>query len=161
MHHGHADTVTFPIQQSSVNIIIVIGIIHKDESKCGIDVNDNQTKHSRHQQLTTILGHRSDDTLQFWESVDNVNQMERVKDRWLDGTLNRKCKIDYGKHKTTILQKVTQTDPFVFKINSSIVKVQFSIFVLECWNVRTLGQQQYPSSLQWQILHTYLSKFRL
>jgi len=67
-----------------MDIVIIECVINEDESNCRVDVDDNDTKHSRHQQLVTIDSYRLNNVLQLGESVDNIKQMERVEDGRLE-----------------------------------------------------------------------------
>lgn len=76
MHHGLANGVSLPVQEPSMDEIIVESVIQEYEPNRGINVDDDETQHGCHHQLLTIHCDRSHDSLELWESVNDIEQMD-------------------------------------------------------------------------------------
>jgi hypothetical protein len=63
VHHGHADGVTFAVQQASVDIVIVERVVEEDEADSRVDVNEDRAQHGRHAKLEAVLGDTLDNVL--------------------------------------------------------------------------------------------------
>ena len=79
MHHGHADGVTFAVQQASVDVVIVESVVEEDETDSGVDVDEDRAQHGRHAELEAVLGDTLDNVLQLRESILVMKKMSNRK----------------------------------------------------------------------------------
>ena len=69
MHHWHADTVSFCVQDTAMDHVFVIGVIQENEPNNRVNVNDHNSKHGCHEQLVPIQRHTFNNILQLREPV--------------------------------------------------------------------------------------------
>jgi hypothetical protein len=63
VHHGHADGVTFAVQQAGVDVVIVERVVEEDESDSRVDVYEDRAQHCRHAKLEAVLRDTLDNVL--------------------------------------------------------------------------------------------------
>lgn len=90
VHHRHTNRVALSIEQATLNIVIIESVEHEYKANRGVNVNNDGSKHCCHQKLVTVKRNRLNNVLELRESRDDVQQMERVEDRRLEKTLERK-----------------------------------------------------------------------
>jgi hypothetical protein len=69
VHHGHADAVTSGVENSSMDLIIIVSVLNKDKADHRENVDHHHSKHRRHQQLVTIQSNTLDNVLQLGETI--------------------------------------------------------------------------------------------
>jgi len=75
MHHGLANRITFPVQKPSMDEVIIKSVEQENESNRRVNVNDDESQHSCHDQLLTVDCHGPDDCFQLRETVNDIEQM--------------------------------------------------------------------------------------
>lgn len=76
VHHRLADRVSFSVQQSSMDLIIVECVVQENERNGRVDVNDDDSQHGRHEQLIAIQCHTLDHILELREPI--LKQIARI-----------------------------------------------------------------------------------
>jgi hypothetical protein len=69
MHHSHTNRVSFHVQNTVMDVIIIISLIHKNKANSRVNVDDDHSKHSCHKQLVSIERNTLNDILQLREPV--------------------------------------------------------------------------------------------
>ena len=67
-----------------MDLIIIECVKQEYERNSRVDVDDDEAEHGSHEQLVAVQRYTLDDTLQLWEAINHVQEMERVKDGRLE-----------------------------------------------------------------------------
>jgi len=129
MQHRHASAISFPVEKTTVDVIIVVRIIGENEGESRVYVNNDHAEHRRHHKRLAVHGHGLDDVLELGEPVDDVGQMTAVEDRALDKALQREDHVAQTEDEVRVLHQETQADPEILELERKESKASLTPFV--------------------------------